>query len=154
MAKSTLQVGDTIESQCRRCNDRTGHNIVSIVEGEVSKVECRVCGSLHKHRASKASSGSKRTAASKPSAAKQRSQKKKKAEEPVIDAEWQRQMEGRNEAEALAYSMEGRYRPHDLLDHPQFGIGVVQRIVQQNKMDVIFQYGLKQLRCGPEREEG
>mgnify|MGYP006285271723 CR=1 FL=1 len=153
MAKAQHQVGDVIESQCRRCNDRTGHNIVALVEGEVSKVECRVCGSLHKHRPSKASAGAKKSTRARSSSAQSKSKKSKKPEEPVIDSEWQRQMEGRNPADALPYSMEGRFRPRDLLDHPQFGTGVVQKIVQQNKMNVIFQDGLKQLRCGPEREE-
>lgn len=41
--------GDTIEARCTRCNDVTGHVVVVVVNGEILKVECRACGSLHKY---------------------------------------------------------------------------------------------------------
>ena len=41
--------GDRIEARCTRCNDITGHVIVALVGGEIVKVECRACGSVHKY---------------------------------------------------------------------------------------------------------
>ncbi|WP_300848037.1 hypothetical protein, partial [uncultured Bilophila sp.] len=44
-----LGPGDRIEARCTRCNDVTGHVIVALVGGEIVKVECRACGSVHKY---------------------------------------------------------------------------------------------------------
>ena len=41
--------GDRIEARCTRCNDITRHVIVALVGGDIVKVECRACGSVHKY---------------------------------------------------------------------------------------------------------
>ena len=56
-------------------------------------------------------------------------------------------MEGKDRNSASVYSMQSSYAVRDLIDHPKFGMGVVQRLIDPNKMDVIFQDGLKRLRC-------
>jgi hypothetical protein len=48
---------------------------------------------------------------------------------------------------AIAYSMNGKFRVDDLVDHPVFGFGVVKLIVPPNKMQVLFEDGVKLLRC-------
>ncbi len=41
--------GDRIEARCTRCNDITGHVVVALVGGQIVKVECKACGSVHKY---------------------------------------------------------------------------------------------------------
>ena len=41
--------GQRIEARCTRCRDITGHIIVVVLDGEVAKVECCACGSVHKY---------------------------------------------------------------------------------------------------------
>ncbi len=150
MSGQEKETGGVVESQCRKCGGTTGHTIVSFVEGEISKVECRVCGSEHKYRPENKSAAPKKSSASKgKSTAKSGGKKKKKKEdeEPQIDQEWLRQMEGKDKNSALSYSMQNSYAVQDLIDHPKFGMGVVQRLITPNKMDVIFQDGMKRLRC-------
>lgn len=138
MPDKELRVGNIVESKCIKCKDVTRHTIWSIVQGEIAKVECRVCGSLHKYRPVENPHNSPKSG---------RKKKKKQEEPPQTDQEWLRQMEGKNGTQALTYSMQNSYSVQDLIDHPKFGVGVVQRLIDPNKMDVIFQDGLKRLRC-------
>lgn len=46
---SPYSPGQRIEARCTRCRDITGHVIVVVVDGEVAKVECCACGSVHKY---------------------------------------------------------------------------------------------------------
>lgn len=150
MSNQDKVVGSIVESQCKKCEGTTGHTIVSVVEGEPSKVECRVCGSQHKYRPEKSKqSNSTASKAKGKSTTKSGGKKKKKKEdeEPKIDQEWLRQMEGKDKNSALVYSMQSSYAVRDLIEHPKFGMGVVQRLIDPNKMDVIFQDGMKRLRC-------
>ncbi|MFW6325893.1 MAG: hypothetical protein ACOC0T_04005 [Desulfovermiculus sp.] len=158
MAAKSVQAGDIVESTCRKCNDITGHTVVSIVEGEISKVECRGCGSVHKYRPatksgnSKAAATSSSTSQSKKTTSKGKKGPTAKEKEAQQLAEqwykqWQRKMETKDQAESKAYSMQGQFQNNDLIDHPSFGLGIVQRTIPPNKIDVLFQDGEKRLRC-------
>jgi hypothetical protein len=46
---------------------------------------------------------------------------------------------------AKAYDMNGSYKVKDLVEHPVFGLGVVQRVVA-NKVEILFEQGRKLLR--------
>ncbi|MDR1360353.1 MAG: hypothetical protein LBJ82_05150, partial [Deltaproteobacteria bacterium] len=47
---SAVQPGDHLLARCRRCNDVTGHIATLVLDGVVSRVECKACGSIHKYR--------------------------------------------------------------------------------------------------------
>jgi Zn ribbon nucleic-acid-binding protein len=158
MSKKTLQVGDIVESACRKCNDITGHTIVSIVDNQIAKVECRGCGSVHKHRPAKKSSQSQAAdpanPASKSKKAAPKGKKgptaKEKEAQQIAEQnfkEWQSKVDTRDPAEAKPYSMDQEFETNDLIDHASFGLGIVQRTIPPNKMDVLFQNGEKRLRC-------
>jgi hypothetical protein len=158
MAAKSVQVGDIVESTCRKCNDITGHAIVSILDGQIAKVECRGCGSVHKYRPGpKAASPKTQTSSSASPTHKKTSPKGKKgltAKEKEAQQlaeqwyeEWQRKIENKDPAEAKSYSMDNQYQADDLIDHASFGLGIVQRTIPPNKMDVLFHNGEKRLRC-------
>ena len=46
---SPYSPGQRIEARCTRCRDIAGHVVVVVVDGEVAKVECCACGSVHKY---------------------------------------------------------------------------------------------------------
>jgi hypothetical protein len=52
-----------------------------------------------------------------------------------------------NLAKAVDYSMAEAYKVNTLISHPQFGIGVVQRVVGPQKIEVLFEDGRKTMRC-------
>lgn len=158
MATRSVQVGDIVESTCRKCNDITGHAIVSILDGEIAKVECRGCGSVHKYRPgpkaapSKAKTSSQASTKNKkaPSKGKKGPTAKEKEAQQLAEQwydQWQKRIEHKDPAEAKTYSMQGQYQANDLIDHTSFGLGIVQRTIPPNKMDVLFHTGEKRLRC-------
>lgn len=50
-------------------------------------------------------------------------------------------------AKAKAYSMTDAYKLNSLIDHPVFGLGIVQRIIGSQKIEVLFEDGRKTMRC-------
>ena len=165
MAAKSIQVGDIVESTCRKCNDITGHAIVSILDGEIAKVECRGCGSVHKYRPGPKAAPSQ-TSTSSPSSSKNKKSPSKGKKGPTAKEkeaqqlaeqryeEWQSKMEKKDQAEAKTYSMEGQFQANDLIDHASFGLGIVQRTIPPNKMDVLFHTGEKRLRCALVQNSG
>ena len=52
-----------------------------------------------------------------------------------------------NSEQASAYSMESTYKVGALIKHPQFGLGLNQRVVGLRKIEVLFETGKKIMRC-------
>ena len=150
--------GDRIEARCTRCNDITGHVIVALVGGEIVKVECRACGSVHKYyppatpkeakgktAVCRVKAGETRkeavnsfkptstpsTAAASPAAVSRAAAKAQKAAEDM-EQNWQRTM-NMTAASARPYAMNESFAVGDVIDHPKFGSGVVQEIFPPDK---------------------
>ena len=169
MRSTGLAAGTIIEAKCTRCNDITGHVIVAMVGGEVVKVECRACGSVHKYRPQKQDvprgaapsvrkvrAGSTRAeavdvSASRSEAARKaaatRAQQRAARDAEATEVAWKVAMT-RNPAETnRKYSMNEGYEEGEIIDHPVFGPGLVRAVVRPDKVEVLFQEGLKVLRC-------
>ena len=168
---SSLAPGQRLEARCTRCRDVTGHVIVFMVDGKVAKVECCACGSVHKYyppenkvkeakpRPVRVQSGKERTDVVKAEARKApRSVAAPKPKVPSraeqqnarIRAELERQWReaiARNPATPTPYSMSAAFTLGALVDHPSFGVGMVMSVVPPDKMEVLFQEGVKALRC-------
>ncbi len=167
---SSLAPGQRLEARCTRCRDITGHIIVFMVDGQIAKVECCACGSVHKyyppeHKAREAKarplrvqSGKERTAvvqaealkAPKPAAPKTRTPSRAEQQNAKIRAELEKQWQEavlRHPGKPVAYSMNGNFPLGSLVDHPSFGVGLVLSLTPPDKMDILFQEGVKALRC-------
>lgn len=48
MAQKKMKAGDEIQARCTKCKKTSAHTIVAMVDKEIVKVECLVCGSTHK----------------------------------------------------------------------------------------------------------
>lgn len=161
--------GEYITAKCGRCNDITGHIVMLVLDGEIARVECKACGSVHKYRESKAARAAKAAGESvkrvragdtrdnavelgparparkaAPSAPKSPGKRSSAAK---IEAAWQEAMLRLSGHESAPYSMGGYFAPDSLMEHPTFGKGVVISVSPPNKVDVLFQDGVKTLRC-------
>ena len=162
--------GDYITAKCGRCNDITGHVVMLILDGQIAKVECKACGSIHKYRESKpvktsggqsgairkVRAGESRDKAvelgaprmtSRASSAEKRADNVRKASAAKVEAAWQEAMIRRGGETPLPYSMSASFEKHTLIDHPVFGKGEVLHLLPPDKMEVLFQEGVKVLRC-------
>lgn len=133
MQNVTLAVGDPIEGRCTKCRKNTPHLIVSLDGQDPDKVQCTRCERQHKYRPP--------TVPKK--AAARRTVDPKEAERK----EWQKLQPDMDPAKAKDYSMTAAYRVDVLIKHPVFGLGVVQRVVGPQKVEVLFEEGRKMMRC-------
>lgn len=136
MPPKTIQAGDSIESKCTRCKELRDHAVVALVEGEIAKVQCKVCGSVHKHR----SAGGKLKKPSK-AVATRTAKALKEAQEML--KEWEKGVAGRTAKAGKPYSSDGSAIEGGLINHPKFGLGIVQTLIEPSKMEVLFKSGRK-----------
>ncbi|HON22980.1 MAG TPA: hypothetical protein PKV74_04305, partial [Syntrophales bacterium] len=57
----------------------------------------------------------------------------------------QRYEELGQDAKIIPYRMTDRYQRGDIIDHPSFGIGFVEKILENQRMDVLFKGSLKRM---------
>lgn len=139
-----------------------------MVGGEVVKVECLACGSVHKFRplnkparvksqapvVRHARSGVSREEA----VAYSRSEAARKAavtraatraaqEAQATEVAWKMAMSRQAEDSGRAYDMNSSFVTGEVISHPKFGLGEVREVTRPNKMEVLFQDGLRVLRC-------
>lgn len=133
MSDAPLSVGDPIEGRCTKCRKNTAHIIVTIAEESPGKVQCTVCNREHKYRP--------------PTAARKPAVRRTVDPKEVERQEWQALQPGMNPAKATDYSMNAAYKVNTLINHPKFGLGVVQRVVGPQKVEVLFEDGRKMMRC-------
>ncbi|MDR2160716.1 MAG: hypothetical protein LBO77_01015 [Desulfovibrio sp.] len=136
-----VQPGDHITAWCGRCNDVTGHIVLLILNGVVARVECRACGSVHRHRRNPGEEApAENRRPSLPARGAGRSGEAKSA--------WGEAMRRHEGEGARPYAMDGVFSPRSLILHPVFGRGEVLEVLRPDKMRVLFQEGVKVLRCG------
>lgn len=165
--------GEYITTRCGRCNDITGHVVMLVLDGEISKVECKACGSIHKYRETtirlrpklqsgqsvrKVRAGESRdqatelyparsTRSTTPKSAGGKSGTGRKLSGAKLELAWQEAMLRHSADTPLAYSMQEAYQPLSLIEHPVFGKGEILKVLPPDKMEVLFQEGVKVLRC-------
>lgn len=188
MSARALAAGGRIETRCSRCNDVTGHVIVAMVDGEVVKVECRACGSVHKYRpltkTAKPQSQSpavrhvrsgasrsealdalhteqaspKRSGQTHSAVDPSRSEAARKAaltraaaraaqEAQATEVAWKVAISCQTGGTGKPYDMNASFEVGEIIDHVKFGLGEVRSVTRPNKMEVLFQDGLRTLRC-------
>ena len=133
MPSTTLSVGGPIEARCTKCRKNTNHIIVAMAEELPVKVQCNTCSGQHKYRPP--------TTPKKPAA--RRTVDPKVAEQK----EWAELRPGMNSDQAIDYSMTTAFKTGSLMNHPVFGLGLVQRLAGPRKVNVLFEDGKKTMRC-------
>lgn len=138
--------GSNIETRCTRCREVLNHTIIAMIGEKIVRVECNTCHGTHNYRPAKPV---KEPVVAKTILKKTPVPRKVKVDPLVVErAEWEELQPDMNPEKALPYDMNKPYRVRNLLLHPVFGLGIVQLVLQPNKIDVLFQEGIKRLRCG------
>jgi hypothetical protein len=144
MSTRKQAAGDTIEARCTRCRAARNHIIVAMVGERVARVQCNTCGGVHNYKpAGEPKAPAARTERTK---AEPAARKPPKGAAAAEQREWEALLPTLQRERAVPYSMEGRYRAGDLVEHPLFGLGVV-RSVAPGKAEILFASGRKLLRC-------
>jgi hypothetical protein len=138
MTINKLEAGSPIDSHCLKCKELTSHTVIAMDGERVLKVQCKLCGGRHALRPN-APAAARPRAARKPAAAT-----KKVA---TMSQEWEKQMVKADSGRALPYGMDKSFERGDLIDHAHFGMGIVQTTQRPDKMEVLFEQGVKLMRC-------
>ena len=134
--KTQSELGKDILSYCGKCKMPMGHIIVKVNKsGGVDKCECQTCKAVHKYRDPENPVAKPKTSAKSPS---------KKA--VPVEAVWNEAMSNAT-GSAKKYSMSEKFAEGSIIDHPTFGKGVVQELIGDSKMTVIFETAVKTLIC-------
>lgn len=150
MNSRKLSAGDIIDARCTRCREILNHRIVAMVEDKVVRVECNTCGGVHNYYPPPTVKEARATKAAKePSAARASSVPRTSKKDPseADREEWASLRPTMQIDRAQDYEMTGTYRINSLINHSVFGLGVIKLLIVPNKMQVLFQDGIKLLRC-------
>jgi len=132
MVKKTPSVGDIIDARCSKCHTITNHLIVAIVDTKPVNVECNTCKGVHRYRA--------------PVVVRQTT--KRASDAPTVkQEEWDALRCSVSKIVAKEYDMDMAYRVGAIIKHQKFGFGLVQRLVGNRKMEILFDEGKKMMRC-------
>jgi hypothetical protein len=130
------QVAKEIISFCTSCKRDVMHTIVVMKEDRILRVLCRSCKKEHAFRHSPENS----SAARKPPARK--SVPRKSVPDPE---DWRMEMSKVKNEAAKPYAMDGLFEEGQKLAHRTFGTGIVRTLVSHDKMEVLFEDGIKLL---------
>ena len=127
-----FEPGAELLSFCGKCKLPLAHIIVAMKKnGSIGKCECKTCGAVHLYRDP-----------DKPK--KTRSTKPKISKEESAAASWNKAVSGASKS-SNAYAMTGEFAVGGVIEHPTFGKGVVEGLIDHNKIRVVFESGEKVL---------
>jgi hypothetical protein len=148
-----LRVAGEVDSWCTKCRLVLNHRIVSMKSGKAHQVECLTCRTTHLWRPT--APGDKPVAGERsPSAAaadRPRASSASKAPRAAamrLEQQWEKAIAGRAVADFKAYNVGGNFTEGDLVRHKKFGDGVVTRVIDAGKVEVLFRDEAKTLAQG------
>jgi len=141
-ASAETSVGKETLAYCTSCKMDLNHIIVAMKGDRIAKVQCLTCKKEHAYKAAKG--------VSEPGKAKTTRKKKSAADEAAatassIEAEWEKLMNAHRDAPMKSYNMKGSFLLGDKINHPNFGEGIVGKLIYPNKLEVIFRNDIKVL---------
>lgn len=137
---SEYKVSGRVITRCNSCKMDLAHTIVAMVGSEIKRVQCNTCKSQHNFNYSRKKSGDEDE--------KPKTVLRPQRREVLLPiGAWSRRLEGRDYDTAKNYSPKEKFAQNDLINHPSFGMGVVERVLDNCKIEVLFQNGLKILIC-------
>jgi hypothetical protein len=135
-----LRVAGDVDSWCTRCRLVLNHRIVSMKDGKAHQVECLTCRSQHLWRAHAPGEKPASTATAKVRSPSTPGGGSRSIRAPVIrhEQQWEKAIAGRGMGDFKTYSVAAKFSEGDLLRHKKFGDGVVTRIIDSHKVEVLF----------------
>ena len=134
-------VGDSIDAYCLKCSLVLDHIILFKGNGVVKRVQCRTCGAQHQYRpgaqADRKSPAEKKPAVRKTAAAKKADAAQTAGREAALA--WDRKTrETAPDTPVRDYALGEGYKINDVIRHPTFGVGFVEKVVSDKSISVLF----------------
>ncbi|MDZ7288331.1 MAG: hypothetical protein ONB44_00155 [candidate division KSB1 bacterium] len=128
-------IGQEIQAYCGKCKADTWHTVTTVKNGKISKVMCKTCMGYHAYHApgkEKVSSvTSRRRASTKPRASSR------------VKKDWSTLVGQIHDHQVAEYALSGEFSSTPAIRHKTFGVGVITKVLNKNKIEVLFQEGTK-----------
>lgn len=126
-------VGKEALSLCGKCKLSLAHIIVTMKKSGKSpaKVECKTCKNTHAYKDP-----------NKPVKATRK--RKPKKEEVPLEEVWRIAL-AEAVGEPIKYSIKSNFSIGEVIEHPNFGQGVIENKIDNDKIEVIFETDIKML---------
>jgi len=137
------RAGGEIDSYCTKCRLVLNHRVIAMVGTRPVRVECSTCGSHHNFRPRAPGDKAEpavRTRAGVSSPRPARVSGAARAEQAKVSREqtWEKAIAGRGVSDFRRYSVVQTFQEGDLIRHTKFGDGVVTRVLDSRKVEVLF----------------
>lgn len=137
---SAIGVGKEILSNCSKCKLILAHIIVTMKSADLpDKVMCKTCKTTQSFKDPSA----KKKKTSTDSVIKAARAARGKTTESVGEM-WTKAV-NKSTGGSKAYTIRGSFQMGDLIDHPTFGQGIVEKLIDDNKIEVLFQDDIRTL---------
>lgn len=153
------KTGGEIDAYCTKCKLDLLHRIIAMVGEAVKKVECKTCGSHHLYRRPKTERDAATARLEK--RASDRAAEKKSGGGTKAERLTQAQKAERDQTAAWEHAIAGQpstaFRPYritltlgagELVHHSKFGDGIVSRVIDRGKVEVLFKDGPRTMAHG------
>jgi hypothetical protein len=137
------RVSGEIDAYCTKCRLDLNHRIVAMLGETVKRVLCLTCNGEHNYRrpAAEREKEKERKANNRAVHAGTAGRKTAPRAERTQKAIWEHAITGQPANAFKAYNTKGSYATGELIRHTRFGDGVVARVMDAQKMEVIFEDG-------------
>ena len=144
-SSTNSQVGKETLAYCTSCKMDLAAIVVAMKGDRIAKCQCQTCKKEHVYKAPKG--------VTEPGKAKPKATRKKKSDDSApsassIEAEWEKLMAQHKDAPLKPYNTKGKFGLGDKINHPNFGHGIVGKLIYPNKLEIIFRNDLKVLIYG------
>jgi hypothetical protein len=148
-----LRVAGEVDSWCTKCRLVLNHRIVSMKNGKAYQVECLTCRTTHLWRQSPPIDrpvplGDGVEGGDRPRPTRAAAKAPRASQAMRHEQQWETAIAGRGVMEFKPYNVGGSFREGDLLRHKKFGDGVVMRVIDAHKVEVLFRDEAKTLAQG------
>jgi hypothetical protein len=134
-------IGNDIEAYCTKCKLLLNHIILVERDNAVSRVKCKTCGSEHNYRSAVPSPKNPLVS---PHPAREK--KGKSGLSNTASAQWESKKNDLNPNNPVKiYRTQDTFRLKDVIQHHVFGLGFVERIISDTRMEVLFCDSIKRM---------
>ncbi|MET0592136.1 MAG: hypothetical protein ABW133_05520 [Polyangiaceae bacterium] len=151
----TLKPGSEVDAWCTKCRMDLLHRIIAMEGPKIARVECRTCGGHHNYRQPKSAPAAtpatraEKTAKSASSSTRTPSLSPRKQAahdaERLRETTWEKAVLGKPVTSFRAYRASQTFSSGDLIRHGKFGDGYIVRIIDRQKVEVMFKDGPRTL---------
>ncbi|MBK6516380.1 MAG: hypothetical protein IPM79_01900 [Polyangiaceae bacterium] len=149
------RAGGEIDAFCTKCKMDLNHRIVAMVGDDVKRVKCLTCDGEHNYRKpmaererARAQKEMKRAIHAPKDGSGPSTSSRSSASKVNPKVAWEKSIAGQPPTAFRAYSVKATFAQGELIRHTKFGDGVIARIIDPLKVEVLFEDGPKTMAQG------